>query len=201
MNYIVEAIKSRRSIRSYSDQEVPKKLLEEIIDAGRSAPSALNTQPWRFVVVTDRKIIRELSYAVRRVIKRIYSIFPILRFFMKEFRDDAIAGAVRKTATSDEDTVFYNAPALILIVSEKKGRWVGVNCALAAENMILAAHSLGIGSCFIGRGDVLAKCRPLLKKIGVDKEYKVYASVIFGYPKEFPKDVRERRKDNIISWK
>lgn len=201
MNYIMEAIKARRSIRSYSNQAVPKELIEEILDAGRSAPSSLNTQPWKFVVITDRKIIDGISSSIKGFMKRIYAFLPVLRIFIGDLRDEKTAGAIRKTATSEGDTVFYGASVLILIVSENKGRWAAVNCALAAQNMMLAAHSLGLGSCFIGRGDVIKKCGFPLKALGIERRHSVRASLIFGYPKEFPKTAPERKKDNVISWK
>jgi nitroreductase len=200
-NYIIEAIKARRSIRSYSDQAVPKELIEQILDAGRSAPSSLNTQPWKFIVITDRKLIGEMSSSIKLFIKRLQTFLPILRLFIKELRDEKTAGAIRKTALSEEDTVFYGAPLLILIASEDEGRWVGVNCALAAQNMMLAAHSLGLGSCFIGRSDMLKKCGFPFEKLGIGRSYSVNASLIFGYPKEFPKNIPDRIRDNVISWK
>lgn len=201
VNYILEAIKTRRSIRSYSDQAVPKELIENILDAARSAPSSLNTQPWEFVIVTDKNIIGEMSASIKRFIKKLYTFLPILRIFIKDLRDEKIAGAIKKTALGQTDTVFYGAPLLILIVTKEKGRWVGINCAFAAQNMMLAAHSLGLGSCFIGRTDILKKCGFPLEKLGIDNGYSIEASLIFGYPKEFPKNVPERKKDNIISWR
>lgn len=201
MNYIIEAMRTRRSIRSYSDQAVAKELIEQILDAGRSAPSSLNSQPWKFIVVIDKKLIDELALVIKGVIKKLYTFLPILRIFIKDLRDAKLAGAMRKTALAQEDTVFYGAPLLILIVSENKNRWEPINCALAAQNMMLAAHSLGLGSCFIGRGDIIEKCGLLKKKLGIGEKYSIQASLIFGYPKEFPKNIPERAKNNVISWK
>jgi nitroreductase len=96
--------------------------------------------------------------------------------------------------------VFYSAPLVVLIVSGKKGRWVRTNCALAAENMMLAAHSLGLGSCFIGRTDVIKKSGFPVESIGLDKKHSAEAALIFGYPKEPVKNIPERKKDNIITW-
>ena len=60
-NFIIDNIKSRRSIRSFKPQPIPKELQEKIVEAGRFAPSALNRQPWRFIVIGDNKLIEELS--------------------------------------------------------------------------------------------------------------------------------------------
>lgn len=201
MDNIIEIMKTRRSIRSYSDRAVPKELIERILDAGRAAPSSLNSQPWKFIVVTDKNLIGETASAIKSFIKKLYAFLPLARLFIKELRDEKLAGAIRKTATSEEDTVFYGAPLLILIASETNGRWEGINCALAAQNMMLAAHSFGLGSCFIGRGDIIEKCGLLFSKLGIEKKYSIQASLIFGYPKEFPKNIPERIRNNVISWK
>ena len=182
-------------------QEIPKKLIEEILEAGRFAPSGLNKQPWEFIVITNKKLIKELSLAITKTIKSLYIISPILKLISKQLRDERTFSAIRKTATSGHDTVFYNAPLVIFIVSNKQSKWVRTDCALAAQNMMLATHSLGIGSCFIGRGFLLSKNRRLLKKIGLRHGYKIYAVLVFGYPKEFPKSAPERRKDNVVCWK
>jgi len=200
-NYIIENIKSRRSVRSYLDKDIPKELVEDIIEAGRYAPSALNKQPWEFVVISDKKLIKELSEIVTKKIKRIYSLLPILKLFSKRLRDERNISALRKTATIEGDTVFYTAPLIVFIVSSKKSRYIATDCALAAENMALTAHSLGLGSCFIGRGLFLSKNKTFYKKTGLGSKYKIHVCLVFGYPKEYPKSVPQRRKDNLICWK
>jgi len=200
MNNVIAAIKARRSIRSYSDRPVAKELINEILDAGRFAPSSLNKQPWKFVVITDRKLIDALASSIKGYMKKLYALLPVLRIFIKELKDEKTVGAIRKTALSEEDTVFYGAPLLILIASENKERWATVNCALAAGNMMLAAHSLGLGSCFIGRADLIKKCGFPIERLGIGKRYSMQASLVFGYPKESANKIPERKKDNIISW-
>ena len=188
-------------MKSYIDKPVPKEIIEEILEAGRYAPSSLNTQPWEFVVITDKGLIRELSLTIRKSIKTVHSLLPILKIFVKQLREERVSQAISKTATTEEDTVFYNAPAVIIIASKAKAKWTTINCALAAENMLLAAHALGLGSCFIGRGDFLRGHKELLKRIGLQKDHAIYATLIFGYPKESPGTVPERKMDNIICWK
>ena len=109
-----------------------------------------------------------------------------------------VATARAFAAVSDWE---WEPVAMARLGQRAENRWVGVNCALAAQNMMLAAHSLGIGSCFIGRGDVIKRRGPVFKKLGIEKNYYVQASLVFGYPKEFPKNIPERRQDKVISWK
>lgn len=201
MNYIIENIKSRRSVRSYSDQQVPKKLIEEVLEAARFAPSALNKQPWEFIVITDKKLIEELSRAVKKTVRKVYGFLPVLKLLSASLRDERTAAALKKTAASDRDTVFYEAPLLMFIVSGSKDRWVKTDCALAAQNMMLAAHSMGLGSCFVGRGLLLHANKDLLRKIGMRRGVRIHAALTFGYPREFPKTVPQRNKENLTCWK
>jgi nitroreductase len=200
-NTIIEAIKARRSVRAYSDKAIPVEIIEQVLEAGRYAPSSLNTQPWKFAVITDKRLIADLSAAIKNFMRGLLALLPVLRIFVSELRDEKMAGVLKKTVHGEGDTVFYSAPLLILIVSEKNGRWVRVNCALAAENMMLAAHSLGLGSCFIGRTDVIKKSGFPIEKLGLDRGHSIEAALIMGYPKEPAAHVPERKRDNVISWK
>lgn len=201
MDYVIENIKSRRSVRVYLDQPVQKRLIEDILEAARFAPSALNKQPWEFIVITNKNLINELSSAIKKIIKRLFLMLPVLKLINKNLRDERTIAAMQKTAASAKDTVFYNAPAVIFIVTKSRDQWAAADCTLAAENMMLAAHSLGLGSCFIGRVKVLSLNKKLLRKIGIAPGYTIHAALIFGYPKEFPKTAPQRKKDNIICWK
>lgn len=201
MREFIEILKSRRSIRLFKDEAVPKNLIEEILDAGRYAPSAMNGQPWKFAIITDRAFINRLSIAAKKSMRKIYSMSPILKLFIKELRDEKAMAALKKTAASDEDTIFYRAPLLIVIAGPKRGRWVGMDCSMCAENMMLASHSLGLGSCCVGRMDFLPKTKSLLAEMSLPADYKIYASLAIGYPKEPVRAIPERKKDNILCWK
>lgn len=201
MNDLMRLIMSRRSTREYLDKPVDRQLIEQILDAGRSAPSSLNTQPWRFAVITDKRLINDIASRIKDVLTSVYRFLPILRILLKELRDEKLAGAIKKTAMGDDDTVFYGAPLVILILSSKKGRWVRTDCALAAQNMMLSAHSFGLGSCFIGRGDIINKKAKILRDLGIEKKYRIQATLVFGYPAQNQTHVPERDKKNVLIWR
>lgn len=201
VDYIIENMKTRRSTRSYNAKPVERELIDRILEAARYAPSALNKQPWEFVVITDAALIRELSLDIKKQIKKVHGMLPLLRLMSRYLRDEKTVAAIKKTATSDTDTVFYNAPALILIASGEKSRWVETDCAIAAQNAMLAAHALGLGSCFIGRGMFLMRNKKFIKDIGLKQKHKIYATLAVGYPEEVRTDIPQRRKDNLICWK
>lgn len=201
-NLVIETVFTRRSVRSYSDKKVSDEIVQTIIDAARFAPSALNQQPWDFIVLTDPNVIEKISQKIKKIIKFIYRFLPLLKLVKKDLRNPKIVGALNKTVQTQEDTIFYGAPVVIFIVSNKKNRWVLVDCACAAQNMMLVARSLGLGSCFIGRGHLL-RDKEINQELGIKSGVNIYATVVFGYPKEETNslNVPSRKLDNIIYWK
>lgn len=198
MNPIIDNIKQRRSIRRYKNKKIPRKLIKEMIEAGRYAPSAHNSQPWRFIVIKDKEKIRELSKYIKDWFRRRVTLGFFIGFFNKRINEELESAKKRLV---EEDLFFYNAPLLILICA-KPGRFSKENCACAAQNMMLAARSLGIGSCWIGFADMTINgSRGLMRDLGVPEGHKVMAHLIFGYPLKFPEKAIERKKEaDIIKW-
>lgn len=195
---IIEKIKSRRSVRKFKKDPVGKDLIEIILEAGRFAPSALNRQPWRFIVIDDARLIDDLFRLVKKRIGMIYKLIPVLKFFAKDLRDQRAVNALKKTAENAYDTVFYNAPLLLFIANDTRFSDTDLDCSLSAQNMMLAAHSLGIGSCFIGRGKFIPKGF-LKRKLNLPRFYDVRLHLAFGYPQEYPTTIPARKKDDV-TW-
>ena len=169
-----KAILGRRSVRAYDDKAVPEDVIQQILKAGAMAPSAMDAQPCRFIIVTDSKKLKELSDHIKSKL-------------------GAFGPRFAKRTKLKEDVVFYGAPLLVLIVAEK-GTWTDIDCALAAQNMMLRAYDLGIGSCFIGFAKALKDNRDILRNLGIDDSQELYCSLIFGYPKKWPEPmVRDAR--------
>ncbi len=196
---VMDAIKHRRSIRKYREKAVPEKVVKQIIEAGRYAPSSHNSQPWRFIVVTDKKVIRELSDLIKAWFKNKVKLGAFASFFSKRLKQTI--NAAEKRVFTDKDLFFYDAPCLVLIYS-KKGRFHAQDCALAAQNMMLEAYSLGIGSCWVGFADVvLSRSRKTRSELGVPNKHKLMATLIFGYPEKFPSAPMPRKDEaNVIKW-
>lgn len=178
MEKIIDIIKNRRSIRKYKDKPLAKRQVEEIIDSGRLAPSARNTQNWKFIVVTDKQLIKQMSeYVVSKVI------------------DDPRYSFVKERSGQVDDPILYSAPALIFIVAEEKDKWSTINCALAAQNMMLYAYSIGIGSCFIGMARFINENSELKKRLKVPNGHIIQGTIALGYADEKP-EMKERIKNN-----
>jgi nitroreductase len=183
-NPVLRTIKERRSIRSYKPEPVPRKYIEKIIDAGNWAPSAGNLQPWRFVVIEDEKIRGELSSTVNPNWRR------VMEQLMKK---DPERYGMHREYMNVEDPVFYSAPVIIFVIG-----FSGVNCALACENMMLAAHSFGLGSCYIGWGALVMGDPKIVDLLGLDDKEKIYGPITVGYPLYYPE--APNKDDPQVKW-
>ena len=161
MNEILSCIHTRRSIKKYKSGMPSSELLDKIISAGLDAASGRNKQGAIIVAVTDKKTRDALSLTNAEILSK----------------RAAIPGA-------DTDP-FYNAPAILVVLADKSVSTSIYDASLVAGNMMLAAHSLGLGSCWIHRAKEtfeLDRWKSLLREIGVVGEYEGVANVIVGYP-------------------
>ena len=95
------------------------------------------------------------------------------------------------------DPIFYQAPLLILFVGEKDNYWIEQDSVLSVQNMMLYAHSVGLGSCMIGRIRYLENRKDALEDLGVPENCRILTSVVFGYPEKVP-EVRDRKPPHIF---
>src|SRR5271169_366904 len=147
MNTVIDTIRKRRSVRSYETKSIQRDILNAIIEAGNDAPSAMNSQPWRFVVVEDREMKRKLLGAALPQAKKITEM-------VKDVDPDRYE-SMKKRYAELPDPVYYSAPVIVFVIGS--GRYAAHSCPLACENMMLAAQSLGIGSCWVGFGAMVTE--------------------------------------------
>ncbi|MCT8338131.1 nitroreductase family protein [Methanoculleus sp. Afa-1] len=184
---IFSVIRERRSVRNYTDRDVPEEGLRAIIAAGIQAPTALGLQPWRFVIVKDRALIQQVSDYCK----------PIL---IERIGEEGGAGTEEFLAALKTPvfSIFYNAPVLVLVLGAREAVSSFLDCALCAENMMLAAWALGIGSCWIGSAALVQERPDLLAALKVPDDHQIVAPLIFGYPGPLsPKPVRREPR---IDW-
>ncbi|BBL68376.1 nitroreductase family protein [Methanoculleus chikugoensis] len=184
---IFSVIRERRSVRNYTDRDVPDAALRAIIAAGIQAPTALGLQPWRFVIVKDRALMQRVSdYCKPILIERIGAEGGT---GMEEF-----LAALKNPGFN----IFYNAPVLVLVLGAQNAISSFLDCALCAENMMLAAWALGIGSCWIGSAALVQENPDLLTALKVPDDHQIVAPLVFGYPAPLsPKPVRREPR---IDW-
>ena len=188
MNEIINAIKARRSVRSYAEKAVPRDLLQAVIDAGNEAPSAMNSQPWRFVVVEDRDVKRKLLGAALPQAKKITEM-------VKDVDPERYA-AIKKRYAELPDPVYYSAPTVVFVIGN--GRYAAHSCPLDCENMMLAAHALGLGSCWVGFGAMVTEDQDVRAILELKESDSIYGPILLGYPKGEP--ARPPKKEPVIKW-
>lgn len=177
MNPTLETIYTRRSIRKFEDKPVTKAVIEQIIDAGRMAPSAMNRQPWHFIVVTDKDRIEQLSKGIAGAAQKFFDLLHGVN--------------ILKSA----DVIFHGAPVVIFISAPDDNHWAGIDTGACIQNMMLAARSLGLDTCPIGLARHVEKTK-LLSTLNVPKGHRVQLAIIVGYGAEKGK-LHKRKKNNV----
>jgi len=179
------AIRLRRAVRDYTQEPVSAADLRDLISAASWAPSAMNEQPWHFTVVTDAMLLDEISWRSKD-------------WMLKEIMEMPRPAHFRDLLADPLFHIFYHAPALIVISVPDDGQWRAEDCALAAQNMMLAALDQSLGSCWIGFAQGWLNTDDGLNLLGLPRQSRVVAPVIIGHPKTAPPPVP--RKPPLITW-
>ena len=170
MSDVLEKMKTRRSIRSFKPDMVPKEILEKIVEAGTYAASGMNNQKTVIAAVTD-----------------------------KDLRD-RLSGMNAGIMGSDKDP-FYGAPVVLIVLADKSCGTRVYDGSLVMGNLMLAAHELGIGSCWIHRAKEEFESpegKEILKSLGLEGEYEGIGHCVLGYVDgEYP-GIPERKPGRVV---
>ncbi len=195
MNATLTTIYSRRAVRKYKNKEVDPKIIEQILDAGRMAPSAINMQPWKFYILTNKEQIMQYSKAIK-----LGAIKGIFKSGIKKIARAVIGALVfpaKADFTKEEDMVFHGAPVVIFITSPKDNEWAGLDIGMCAQNIMLAAKSLGLDTCPVGMGKYV-QYTPVYSEMHIPKDEKVELAIILGYGNETP--IQHVRSLNNVTY-
>ena len=176
-----ELITCRHSERKYADKTISSEDLQKIVDAGLSAPSGMNTQPWHFTVIQNKQVQREIVETCKK-------------------RFEEVGSDWRKNWAKLENFNPFYSPDVLVVVSRKSS--VGnsnEDCCFAIENMVLMAESLGISSCII-RDICWGIDADNQERYGIAKDYECFMSVSFGFAtnKNKNKKILDYSKVNFI---
>lgn len=180
-----DAITGRRAVREYTKQAIDEPTIRHLIDAAIHAPSAVNQQPWTFTVVRDQHILDLISLGSKSHMLATMPASPHSEHFQERLTDPNFH-------------IFYHAPMLILISANAAGPWIVEDCALAAENLMLAAHAAGLGSCWIGFAQSFLNTWEGKNVLGLPAAWVSIAPIIVGCPKAEPPPVPRQIPD--IRW-
>jgi nitroreductase len=214
-NDVEKLIFTRRSVRNYSEKPVPESLIARVIEAGRSAPSAGNVQPWKFVVITSKSLIDELdeiSYGVVKGMSEAYLNDEAVKDFAAQYNPDDKAwgpalwdprvqlGGVGKGVLPRNLKVYLGAPVLILLCADwRSAGGPDLQIGICGQNIVLAAQSLGLRTCYVSFARVLNSVPSVMQKLGLDDPFAIVTSLAMGYP-SFTQDGAAARDYRPITW-
>ena len=166
INETLAVIRRRRSIRQYETRQISDKELNAILDAALFAPTEMNQQKWHFSVVQSNSALAKMDRITR------------------ENKLNSNIAYIVKNAGRDDYHTYYNAPTVVIVSGDKQASSIQMDCAAAAQNIALAAESLGIGSCIITSAGFLfasTNGRRMKKELGIPKGYEHICSITLGY--------------------
>lgn len=180
----IDAIFGRRSVRDYADHAVDETVIRRLILAAVQAPSAVNEQPWTFTVLRDQELLGRTSSDAKSY------MLPLMS-------TDPHASHLGSRLTDPSFQIFYHAPVLVLISARSQRPWAVEDCALAAQNLMLAAYAEGLGSCWIGFAQAYLNSPEGKARLGIPNEWVPVAPIIVGHPRSVPTPV-PRREPEIV---
>lgn len=204
MNTVLENIKSRRSIRKYLPDKIKQEELDTILEAGIYAPTAHNDQPWHFTVIHNKELIDHMDTETKKNMA------------------NAPVDWVKNMGKNDELRIFHNAPTVIVVSGRKDALAPLIDSSAAVQNMLLAAKSLDIGSCWIGLAkfffqnpenaeklDLASFSQTIIEgmyipenasKLNIPDEYEPYFAVTLGYPADSKDIPAPKRKRDVVDY-
>lgn len=183
---VLDAINQRRSVRHYTDVTVHPAMIRDLLRAATMAPSALNQQPWAFAVIRGRERLARYS---PRAKDYLLSILP--QMLDLHLRADQLA--------SESYNVFHGAGTVIAIYARPERHHPTDDCWLAAQNLMLAAHAMGLGTCLIGFARPWLDLPVIKSELGVPQSYTAVAPIVVGWPAALTPP-RPRDEPEIACW-
>ncbi|MBI3564053.1 MAG: nitroreductase family protein [Elusimicrobia bacterium] len=183
----MDAIRLRRSVRAYAPRPVDEPTVRRLLDAAVHAPTAMHEEPWAFAVIQDRAVLKRLSDKAKETL-------------------DEVAHRLRPHASPADhvfippENVFYDAGTLIVVYGRPMGPFVAADCWLAAENLMLAARAMGLGTCVIGLAVPALNAPEWKAELGVPAELTAYAPIVVGTPAGQTPPVG-RREPEVLAWR
>ena len=180
---VFDAIDGRRSVRAYAQENPEDRAMRTLLEAAVRAPTAMHEEPWGFVVVQDRDILKRVSDLAK----------PL---FLERLHGPHIL----ETFSNPDFDIFHGAGTLVVICAKPSGPFVEADCWLAAENLMLAACALGLGSCVIGSSVAALNMPDVKHELGIPEEFDAVAPVVVGKPSGETPSV-SRKEPLILSWR
>jgi nitroreductase len=209
-----KVILSRRSVRLYQKEQVPEFMIKRILEAGRFAPSAANCQPWKFIVLRDENIIYEMTEDLvdscdmaRKMIDYrrpgLRWVMPITKFMIRLRKNDLhpVPFGAMSMIADRKLGLWHGAPTVVLIFADARGAGnPDLDCGIAGQNMVIAAHSMGLGTCWVSFAKLLFEYIPKWKNyFGISYPFRFVSSLAIGWPVGEPNGM-VKRQTHAVDW-
>ncbi|HTZ18901.1 MAG TPA: nitroreductase family protein [Dissulfurispiraceae bacterium] len=208
---LVRLMGSRRSCRNFLDRSVDRSMLEDLVKIGITAPSGTNSQLWTFTIVPTRKAVVAFAGHIASYFRKLNSMAEkaslrtVLKLVGKGELDEyyrsyypLVKQAIDEWDDSGKDRLFHGAASAIIVSMKPGASCPAEDALLATQNILLASHSIGLGSCLIGFAVSAIKQAPEIKlSTGIPSDETVYAVIALGYPNESYRTVAGRKKAEI----
>ena len=195
---LVALMRSRRSCRNYRRRPVPLDVLRDLVKIGVSAPSGTNCQAWTFTLLADRDAVMEVGNATLAFFRKLNKLAakawlrgglkllgkPELATYHADYYDK-VKEAMAEFEAGGRERLFHGAPAAILVASSPGATTPCEDALLASQNILLAAHAMGLGTCLVGFVVEASKNEAAIKvAAGIPAEETLHAVIALGYPAE-----------------
>jgi nitroreductase len=168
---VIATIYGRRAVRAYRPDPVSSTAIEKLIGAAVQAPSAMDLEPWAFVVVEGAARLKRFSDRAKA-------------HLLPQPEIAAIAAPLREMLADPAFNIFHDAPTLVVVCAANATTQAAEDCCLAAENLMLAAHAEGLGTCPIGFARAWLNLPETKAELGIDPRFVPVFPLVIGYPAE-----------------
>ena len=182
---VLDAIHARRAVRAYTPERVPEETIRALLAAAVRAPTGVHAEPWAFAVIQDRALLERYSMRAKELLLA---------------QPGPQAARLRDLVAAPGFNIFYDAGTLVVICARPLGPWVVADCWLAAENLMLAACAMGLGTCPIGFAVGLLNLPDIKAELGIPADVTAVAPLIVGVPRGQSPEV-PRKPPLVLSWR
>ena len=187
-------MRSRRSIRAYKDKPLDRKIIEQLLDTCRYAPSGSNSQPVHWIVASGHERLNSLA---QMVIDWMQQAVEAKSPIAERMHLDVVVESWKR----GEDRIFRGGPAVLMTYAPEIGSLPSENCVIAMTFLDLAAASLGLGTCWVGYLMLAAsEHSPIIEALGIPQDHCFCGAMIVGYPKYTYQRIPQRNQLNVSWW-
>jgi len=190
---ILRAIYERRAVRAYTAERLSENVIRALLDAAIQAPTAMHVEPWAFVVVQDKVLLKRLSDRAKAI------LLDDIKAGRELTQDASTKSRLLRTLGDPSFNIFYDAGTLIVICRKHLGPYTEADCWLAAENLMLAACAKDLGTCCIGFAIPVLNEADVKDELKIPDEITAVVPIIVGFPRGAVEPV-SRKPSQVLTW-